>query len=332
LFFLGPVGEIESINKEVEALVRERDLILARVPDTSLREQRIQAITDKIDALIQKQKELLGLGDNLILPKLPVDVGTIDVTPDTKFLDEAFAEQRRKEAEAEEASRIAKLQQNEEFAQREREQMEALREQINADTERFTDQQLQIAQDAEEERMQIIVASEQQIQSVREGAANSAIGLLRALAGRSKTAAIALIAINRGLQIAQAIQNTAAAVTNALANVPYPANLAAAAQIKAIGAAQVALIAATGVVEARNTLSSGGIPLGSPHNPVFTEASDQATFGASSQNAVQVIIANNVGFDEHVMDQIIEGIREATDGRDVIIFGPDSLQAQTISG
>jgi hypothetical protein len=53
-------------------------------------------------------------------------------------------------------------------------------------------------------------------------------------------------------------------------------------------------------------------------------------FGATSQNAVQVIIANNVGFDDATMDKIISGIREATDGRDVILFGPDSRQAKDI--
>lgn len=35
--------------------------------------------------------------------------------------------------------------------------------------------------------------------------------------------------------------------------------------------------------------------------------------------SVQVIIANNVGFDQRVIDQIIADIREATDDRDVIV-------------
>jgi predicted nicotinamide N-methyase len=39
-------------------------------------------------------------------------------------------------------------------------------------------------------------------------------------------------------------------------------------------------------------------------------------------SAVRVIIANNVGFDQRMMDQIITGIRKAVDDRDVIVFQP----------
>lgn len=38
---------------------------------------------------------------------------------------------------------------------------------------------------------------------------------------------------------------------------------------------------------------------------------------------VQIIVANNVGFDQRVIDQIVDGIREAVAERDVIIFKSD---------
>lgn len=36
--------------------------------------------------------------------------------------------------------------------------------------------------------------------------------------------------------------------------------------------------------------------------------------------SVQVIVSGNVGFDQRVMDQILAGIREAVNDRDVIVF------------
>lgn len=40
----------------------------------------------------------------------------------------------------------------------------------------------------------------------------------------------------------------------------------------------------------------------------------------ASAGTVQVIVANNVGFDHRIIDQIVADIREAVDNRDVILF------------
>jgi len=189
---------------------------------------------------------------------------------------------------------------------------------------------LALSIEAETQRMEASLAAEQVSQDARENTFNSAMGLLRALAVRSKTAAIALIAINRGQQVAQAIMYALAGANLQLTTGdPYTA-VARAAAVKAWGFANAALIAATGFQEARNVTSGagGGLPLGSPHNPIFTQSGDQPAFGATSQRAVQVIISGNVGWDQRIIDELLAAIREATDDRDVIIFGPNSLQAQ----
>jgi intracellular sulfur oxidation DsrE/DsrF family protein len=171
-------------------------------------------------------------------------------------------------------------------------------------------------------------------EKLEQGTLNSVLGALRAFAGGSKKIAIALVAANKAVAIAQAIQATSVAVMKALQFYgPTPQGFAAAAAAKALGAVQIAAIVASGIGEARSIRGAGGAPIGSPVNPVVTTpASSDADFGAESQRAVQVIIANNVGFDQRVMDQIISGIREATDDRDVIIFGPESRQAKEIVG
>lgn len=163
---------------------------------------------------------------------------------------------------------------------------------------------------------------------------NTVLGAMRSFAGQSKKIAIALVLANKAVAIAQAIQATAVAVTKAFQFYgPTPQGYAAAAAMKALGAVQVAAIVASGVGEIRSINASGGAPIGSPVNPInTTTTSDQQQFGATSQRAIQVVIANNVGFDQRVMDQIIAGIREAADDRDVIIFGPESRQAREIVG
>lgn len=79
--------------------------------------------------------------------------------------------------------------------------------------------------------------------------------LLDMFAGESKAAAIASIAINKALSIAQATQNTAVAVTKALAIDPTGG---LASRVATLGAVQVGIIAATGVAQAAGVLSGGG--------------------------------------------------------------------------
>src|SRR5690606_6251734 len=74
--------------------------------------------------------------------------------------------------------------------------------------------------------------------------------LLRAMPGESKAVALSLLAVEKGLRIAETFISTQAAAQRALAELPYPANLAMAAKVEAIGKVRMGLIAATGLVEA----------------------------------------------------------------------------------
>jgi hypothetical protein len=112
----------------------------------------------------------------------------------------------------------------------------------------------------EEYQNRIRELREQQYQGVvdsQKAAQSAFLGLLGTLGQKSQTAAKLLIAINTGLSIAQAIQNTAVAATRALAELGPVAGAAAAAKIKAFGAAQVALIAANGALRIGSAGASG---------------------------------------------------------------------------
>jgi len=190
------------------------------------------------------------------------------------------------------------------------------------------------------ERARINEEAELAILAAKERTQELAVGLLQALGARSKAFAVASIVLEKALAIQRLLAANAVAAELAFASqlIPgVPASLGTAAAAKAAVLAQgrisAALLAATGAVQVANVLSpsSGGARLGTPGNPLFTQPGgvDQ-DFGATSQRAVQVIVANNFGWDQRFLDELMANIREAVDGRDVIIFSPDSHQAQQI--
>lgn len=207
-----------------------------------------------------------------------------------------------------------------------------IEQQITREFQAELDQRSAATQRAAELRISLEERAANAQVAAQSRALNATIGALQSFAGQSKKVAIALVLINKARAIAEAIQNTALGATLQLTTGdPYTA-IARATAVKAFGAIQIAAIIASGFGEIRNINAAGGAPIGSPSNPINTQstAPGDQQLGATSQNAVQVIIANNVGFDQRVLDQIIEGIREAADERDVIIFGPESRQAKEL--
>lgn len=168
--------------------------------------------------------------------------------------------------------------------------------------------------------------------SLRQQVTSAAMGALGLLANSSKTFA----KIQKGIQIAEAIRNTYLGITNQLrSGDPYTA-VARAAAVGVFGFAQVASIARTpeyGAVSFGGGAGSTSLPVSTGTSPAFSSGNQaDAGRGAVSTPAVQVIVTGNVGFDERIIDQIVDGIRGATDGRDVMLFGPNSRQAQEIRG
>jgi hypothetical protein len=204
----------------------------------------------------------------------------------SKLAERIAAERALRQQETE--SRLVALQEsfkteldleNEQYAQRIATLYEANQTYIQIDAEgnaqrllndeQFIQQREAIERVHQARLVQIEAAKNATVRQMQYTAFQQAAGLLRAFAGESKTAAIAIIAIEKGLGIAQTIINTQVAMMRALAELGPIAGGVAAAKIGLLGKISVGLIAATGLVEA-SQVGSGGADFGTPANPVNT--------------------------------------------------------------
>lgn len=181
------------------------------------------------------------------------------------------------------------------------------------------------------EQQDLELQYQQAKRQMQQDTVNAGIGLLQFLAQRSKTAAVALILVNRGLMIAQTIQNTAAAVMKAFAIYgPTPQGFAAAATMKALGAIQIGLIAATGALEIGAVVSGDrdmAVGPGTPNNPLHTDAT--GVNGVQERGATTVYINGVVTND--VIQQLLDGLEDRFND-DVVIIPYGAAQAAAIRG
>lgn len=133
-----------------------------------------------------------------------------------------------------------------------------------------------------------------------------ALDFLGTLANQSKGAAKALLVVNTALSISEAIQNTAAAATKALAIYgPTPQGFAAAARVKAFGAAQVGLIAANGVLKLGQTGGgSGGGGVGSASSSGVTAGSTAPPAPQEARIIVQGDELVSIGFVDKIIKEV----------------------------
>ncbi|NTU67963.1 MAG: tape measure protein [Chlorobiaceae bacterium] len=142
-----------------------------------------------------------------------------------------------------------------------------------------------------EQRSQKEAQVEQSIRDMRMQTASMAINLMTMVAGKSKAAALAAIALNKGLMIAQTIQNTAAAKMRAMAELGPIAGPPAAAAIATMGAIQVGLIAASGLAEAASAAGSSGESISASSNSTsYSSGSDGSTSAATTTSNRTVTI------------------------------------------
>ena len=139
-----------------------------------------------------------------------------------------------------------------------------------------------IADQGANERAAIERRHQDTLNSYRESGAQNAVGLLSVFAQKSKAAAFAALALQKGIAIAQVLMNTKVAAAAAL--IPPPIGLGPvagaglAASITAWGYANAGLIAATGIAQGA-MMGGGGAPSGGgssygggqyqPANPVI---------------------------------------------------------------
>ncbi|MEO1108259.1 MAG: phage tail length tape measure family protein [Pseudomonadota bacterium] len=162
---------------------------------------------------------------------------------------------------------------------------------------------------------QLQIDQAEHVKSAQQRATSAALDFLDTLAQQSKGAAIALLAVNTGLRIAEAIQNTAVAATRALAELGPILGPPAAAKIKAFGAAQVGLIAANAALRL-GTYSSGSGSGGSIASGVGTTSAVAAEPTPVSRNvAIQL---EGQSFTRDQVRDLINEINEAVDDGAII--------------
>ena len=147
------------------------------------------------------------------------------------------------------------------------------------------------------------------IAGMRQSVASLTVGLMRTLGKDSKKWAIAAIAVEKGLSIALAIQNTAVAVTKALSL--GPVGYAMIPGIKAMGAVQVGLIAATGIAQAANVSSGGGgISASGAPTPVepINNPANNTPAGVDPSNEIRIRI---VGSGDEFTEMVAKSIEQA---------------------
>lgn len=172
------------------------------------------------------------------------------------------------------------------------------------------------------------------ISSLQNSTIQNAIGLLNVFAGESKAAALASIALTKGLAIAEATQNTAVATMKAMTIDPTGFM---AARVQAMGALNIGIIAATGLAQAHQATSGGGSvgtggysssgshpPASSPVDPSYSDRLED------DRRGVQIVFNGDVnGLDA---DQISRSIKDHLDSTDFVLVEPASRNGRALLG
>jgi hypothetical protein len=138
--------------------------------------------------------------------------------------------------------------------------------------------------------------------------------------------------IGKAIAIAQTIWSTATAIMKAMAEVPYPANIAAAAGVAAMGALQLSNIKKTNIGSAGSVAGvSGG---GGAATPALSNSIPATAPSTESQQkaATQVIINGNLFAAQETVDWLVEQIGAAVNNRDMVFINGNSRQAMELVG
>lgn len=205
---------------------------------------------------------------------------------------------------------------------------------------------IQLSEDMEQEISDIrFRSSEQQLQKAAQVEAgiraqkaatvSMALGLAKNLAAGNEKAAMAIIAIETGLNIARTVQNTAAASVRALAELGPVAGAQAAATIQSYGALQVGLIAANGALQLSGTSGSSSAPSiggfsssGAPaqSSPVLAETEQR-----KETPPTQIIFNGNFnGVDERFVGDFAEILKGLVKNTDLVLIESGTRNAREL--
>ncbi len=165
--------------------------------------------------------------------------------------------------------------------------------------------------------------------------AQQAIGFIELVAGKNKAVGKLIIIAQKGLAIAQTQINTEVASMRAIAELGPVLGPPAAATIRGLGAASIALIGATGIAQLAGAgvggSGVGGVPVSSTVSstpappPTIADNANQGTTGTINIHVTGVLTQ------EIIDSALIPAIRESIDTRDVILINSNSRNARELS-
>ena len=127
---------------------------------------------------------------------------------------------------------------------------------------------------------------------------------------------------NKAVQIAQTIINTASAIMNAMATLPFPINWAQSAAAAALGAAQIATIASTNPGSSKSIKKSTGGSSGKSAPAKAGSASSSSGGTSSRGQAVNITLVGEGGFNREQVRALIGQINQAVgDGATLRVSG-----------
>lgn len=182
--------------------------------------------------------------------------------------------------------------------------------------------------------MSLVAGSEEMQTQFRQAAHMSWAELIEMGVGVAAAGNSRLAKMQQSLAIAQIVWNTGGAIMRAMRDVPFPANLAAAAKVAAMGAIQIAQVRAAKYSESGGGGGSVGIGGTSTGGSVADRAGADAPTGEvqDARPVAQVVINGNVFSSQETADWFIEQIRDAVDNKDVMLFSANSRQAFELAG
>jgi len=171
-------------------------------------------------------------------------------------------------------------------------------------------------------------------QNMQSSVATSGLSLLRTLASGNKKAAMAVIAVETALNISRAIQNTASASMVAMSQLGPIAGPPAVAGIQAMGAANVALIAANGALQIGSSGGSVSAGVGGGNFSGNTASQQLPTIPAKidddSKRPINLIIQKDAFGNLSVVEQLDE-FREIIEETDYVFISPASRNGRLLA-
>lgn len=324
---------VEAIEAQAEAIGKtDRQLAIKAATEKNATDAQIEAINAAFDAIEAEEARAKSVIESAKAEREAVKMRMEAQKNYESLLDEIFQNQKKREEEEAQkkqdiGSNLDRIREDLMTEQQLRAdafilQGEQLREALEAelltkqefdalDRERVMQHQqflIDANREAAMERVKAEKDAQNAINALQRASVNNAIGFLDQFASESKAAAIAAIALSKGLAIAQTIQNTGVAVMKAMSVDPTGV---LAARAKALGALNVAMIAATGLAQAGSALSGGGNPRASSGGvPALNTTGSRGTdTGAVNQRNISIALTGS-GFSGGDIRGLISAINE----------------------